>query len=292
MTYLVGNNLGVVMKRLLQRLVLMALIVWVAAPQAVLARTGESAPTIATWDTRASSLGFSYLEGLYAGGHMRFASYFTTFSSTTGRLSSQFGLHSLGYGEGTSSAHGMGGTITGLYAIPLTARKPNGLPWVAIAPYGGLSPAAMVSGDFAAVAIPAHVGLGLPISPLDWLTVTPWLEAAVGLGLELNVDRKAIDDVANGVTKPENAKASELIRLNSGLYFGSRFGLNAAFHVGKRIDFQVSGMGNWLSQPTSDGFVFMAGAALLWHWDEVVPGVLPDKGCPPPADVSQTGSMI
>lgn len=255
------------------------------------ARTGESAPTIGTWDTRASSLSFSYLEGFFGGGHLRFASYFTNFSSTTGRLSSQFGLHYLGYGEGSSSAHGLAGTITAQYQIPLTERQSNGLPRVAIAPYFGVSPAGMVSGDFAAISLPAHFGIGLPISPLDWLTITPWGEATIGVDLDLDVRRQAIDDLANGTTKPEDAKASDLIRFDTSVHLAGRFGLSAAAHLGKRVDLQVQGLGNWLSQPTGAGFVFMTGAALLWHWDDVVPGVLPDNGCPAPHDVSETGAV-
>ena len=274
-------------------IVLAGLGVCLASPRSALARSGESAPTIGSWDTRASSLSFAYLEGLFGAGHLRFASYFTNFTSTTGRLSSQFGLHYIGYGEeGSSSAHGMAGSATALYEIPLNGRQPNGLPWVALAPYIGLSPSAIVSGDYAAIALPAHFGVGLPISPISWLTVTPWVEGTAGLGLDLNVNRKAIDDIAAGTIKPADAKASDVLRFEYGPYLSSRFGLNLTAHLGARIDVQVQGLGNWLSQPANSRFVFMTGAAIAWHWDDVVPAVLPDNGCPVPGAASETSAGL
>ncbi len=129
-----------------RRLSVCVLALVVCLPHGALARTGESAPTVGSWDTRASSVSFSYLEGFFGGGHLRFASYFTNFSSTSGRLSSQFGIHYVGYGEGATSAHGMAGSVSALYEIPLSGRQPNGLPWVALAPYAGVSPSGIVSG--------------------------------------------------------------------------------------------------------------------------------------------------
>lgn len=271
--------------RFLQSLLVLCLLL----PASAWARVGESAPTVGTWDTRASSLNISYLEGFFAGGHLRFASYFTNFTSTTGRLSSQFGIHYVGYGEGTSTAHGMAGSATTLYQIPLAGRQSNGLPWVAIAPYAGVSPSGLVSGDFAAISLPVHVGVGVPVSPLAWLTITPWGEATAGLDMDLDIRRKAIDDIANGTTKPTDAKVGDFVQFNYNLHLAGRFGLNAAFHLGKRVDMQLQAVGNWLSRPTSGSeFVFLGGGALVWHWDDVVPAVLPNDGCPMPEPVTAT----
>ncbi len=262
-------------------------------PAVAFARTGQSAPTVGTWDTRASSLNFSYLEGFFSGGHLRFASYFTNFSSTTGRLSSQFGLHYVGYGEGTSAAHGMAGSVTAMYQMPLSGRQPNGLPWVALAPYAGVSPSGIVSGDFAAIALPMHVGVGVPVSPVSWLTLTPWGEVTVGLDMDLDISRQAINALASGTTKPSDAKVTDFVQFNYAMHLASRVGLNAAFHLGKRVDIQLQGLGNWLSRPTStSAFVFMAGGALVWHWDDVVPAVLPNDGCPMPDAGTDTSAAL
>ena len=253
------------------------------------ARTGASAPTVGTWDTRASSISASYLEGFFGGGHLRFASYFTNFSSTTGRLSSQFGLHYVGYGEGAATAHGMAGTITALYEIPSMPRRPSGIAPVAVAPYVGISPSGLISNDFVSFSLPAHFGIGVPVSPVDWLTITPWAEATIGLDVDLDVNRQAINDVSNGKTKAGDAKFSDLIGLNNGLHLASRFGVNATFHLDNHFDIQLLGLMNWLSRPTdTSGFVFMSGGSLVWHWDDIVPAVLPDNGCPPPRGVSET----
>lgn len=259
-------------------------------PRAACARTGESAPTVGTWDTRASSISASYLEGVFGGGYLRFASYFTNFSSTTGRLSSQFGLHYVGYGEGAATANGMAGTITALYQIPAVARRASGLAAVAIAPYVGISPAGLISNDFVSFSLPAHFGLGVPISPVDWLTITPWGEATAGLDVDLDVNRQAINDVSSGKTSAANAKFSDLVGSTNSVHLASRFGVSAALHVGDRFDVALQGLFNWLSRPTdTSGFVFMGGGSLVWHWDDIVPGVLPDNGCPPPRAVSETG---
>ena len=264
-------------------------------PQLAWARMGASAPTVGTWDTRASSISLQYLEGVINNGALRFASYFTNFSSTTGRLSSQFGLHYIGYGEGAATAHGMAGTITAMYEIPSMARRPSGLAPVAVAPYVGISPSGIISSNFVSFSIPAHFGIGVPISPADWFTITPWAEATVGLDADLDVNRDAINNVANGTTKSTDAKFSDLIGSNTSLHLASRFGVSATFHLDKRIDLQFSGLMNWLARPIDNsGFVFMGGGSLVWHWDNIVPGVLPDNGCPPqiPRGISETSMDV
>jgi len=276
-------------KRLLQAVVVLLVVLPLVAQARP--RTGQTAPTVATWDTRASSLGGSYLEGLYNGGHLRFASYYTAFTSTTGRLSSQFGLHYLGYGEAATTAHGLAGTATTMYQVPLTGRQPGGLPWVAVAPYAGVSPSGMVSKDFAAVILPLHAGVGLPVSPLPWLTLTPWAEVSYGLSVSLEVDRETVDKLDSGELKPEDFDPQDLVRFQYNPALSWRFGLNTAVHLGKKLDLQLHATASELSDPKEQRLIVLAGATLLWHWDDVVPAILPNRGCPLPHLVTETGGM-
>lgn len=250
------------------------------------ARAGLSAPTVATFDTRASSLGFSWLEGTVEGGHLRYGTYWTSFSSTTGRLSSQFGLHYLGFGNRTSSGHGLAGSVTAQYQIPLAGRQPNGLPWVALAPYGGVSPSGIVTSDFANVSLPMHVGLGIPVSPLPWLTLTPWGEISWGGSLDLSVNRAKLNELENAEEPPKDLDPADFVRYQLQEMTTGRFGMQVGLHLGQRVDLQLQAAAHWLRDGAPGQLVPVYGATFLWHWDEVVPAVLPNHGCPPPADPS------
>lgn len=250
------------------------------------ARAGLSAPTVATFDTRASSLGFSWLEGMVDGGHLRYGTYWTSFSSTTGRLSSQFGLHYLGFGNRTSSGHGLAGSVTAQYQIPLAGRQANGLPWVALAPYGGVSPSGLVTTDFANVSLPMHVGLGVPVSPLPWLTVTPWGEISWGGSLDLAVNRAKLKELENAEEPPKDLDPADFVRYQLQDVTTGRFGLQVGLHLGQRVDVQLQASAHWLRDDAPGQLVPVYGATFLWHWDDVVPAVLPNHGCPPPADPS------
>lgn len=254
-----------------------------------MARSGLSAPTVATFDTRASSLGFSYVEGMVDGGHLRYGTYWTSFSSTTGRLSSQFGLHYLGFGNRSSTGHGLAGSVTAQYQFPLAGRQANGLPWVALAPYGGVSPSGLVTTDFANVSLPMHVGLGIPVSPLPWLTVTPWGEIAWGGALDLSVNRAKLRELENSEEPPKDLDPADFVRYSLQEVTTGRFGMHIGLHLGKQVDLQLQAAAHWLRDGAPGQLVPIYGATFLWHWDEVVPAVLPHHGCPPAVDVSPTG---
>lgn len=269
-------------------LLLVATSVWPSP--AAYARAGLSAPTVATFDTRASSIGVSWLEGLPATGHLRFASYWTNFSSTTGRLSSQFGLHYLGYSNGQASGHGLAGSVTALYQFPLAGRQANGLPWVALAPYAGVSPSGLVTSDFASLTMPMHVGLGVPVNPLPWLTLTPWGELSWGGSLDLSVNRKKLDELEASDEPPKNLNPGDFVRYEVSEVVGARFGLQVGFHIGQRVDVQLQAASSWLRDGAPGALVPVLGATLLWHWDDVVPAVLPNQGCPLPADATASAT--
>ncbi|MCS6760333.1 MAG: hypothetical protein MO852_16450, partial [Candidatus Devosia euplotis] len=146
-----------------------------AAP--ALARPGTHAPAISTWDTRASSVAFHAKLGFLPGGHFRNYSYNANFTSTSGNLSAQFGLHYLTLNRGPetdeqsgqetkrNTQHGASASATGLLSIPFTGRTDNGIPTAAIGIYFGAVPALLTSGNLNDLTIPLVLGLGVPYSP-------------------------------------------------------------------------------------------------------------------------------
>src|SRR5690606_20072748 len=53
--------------------------------------------------------------------------------------------------------------------------------------YAGAAPTAAISGERNFLNVPIGIGVGLPISPVAWLTISPWFEAAPGLDLDTTI---------------------------------------------------------------------------------------------------------
>src|SRR5689334_20737443 len=153
------------------------------------ARPGTHPIVVTTWDARASSVLFTYRHGFMKGGGFNDVAYNANFSSTSGRLSAQFGLHYESFSPSHSepTAHGLAGTATAVIELPITSRLENGLPTVALGLYMGAAPTALISGSLNYVTIPAVLGAGLPVTPAKAITFTPWFELSPSVNLDTEI---------------------------------------------------------------------------------------------------------
>ncbi|HEY3667426.1 MAG TPA: hypothetical protein VGL19_15570, partial [Polyangiaceae bacterium] len=103
--------------------------------QTATALPGSHAPAISTYDTRASSIVLAYRHGSSDAGPFDTFSYNANFSSTSGKLSAQFGLHYVNFAsqESASTAHGIGASGVALFVFPVAGRYDDGVPKAAIA---------------------------------------------------------------------------------------------------------------------------------------------------------------
>jgi hypothetical protein len=251
------------------------------------AEPGTHAPSISTWDTRASSVNIGFRPGFLGGGHFDIVSYYASFSSTTGNLSSQFGIHYLNVrtGPGESVNQGLGATAVALFSIPFTPRYDTGVPKGAVGLYLGASPTALVSGRASYVSVPFVLGIGLPYSPAKVVTITPWFEASPGVNLDTRVRESTLSInpsqfTSNG-TSVNLTDANVRQLLNSAVDFqvkgtvGLRTGLDLAVRLADSVDFNLNGMLGSLGGGFGGTFVGWVGGGFTFRWDKVVPAVLP-----------------
>src|SRR4051812_14463329 len=94
------------------------------------ATAGTHAPAVSTYDTRASSIVFAYRHGFSSAGSFNTFSYNANFTSTTGRLSAQFGIHYVNFKptDADTRAHGVGGSGVAASEFSVPAPHVNGVP--------------------------------------------------------------------------------------------------------------------------------------------------------------------
>src|SRR5689334_3279863 len=253
------------------------------------ARPGTHPIVVTTWDARASSVLFSYRHGFMKGGGFNDVGYNANFSSTSGRLSAQFGLHYQSFtpSHEDPTAHGLSGTATAVIELPITNRLDNGLPTVALGLYFGAAPTALISGPLNYVSIPAVLGVGVPITPAKAVTFTPWFELSPGVNLDTEIhpfkfgqdDAVKLVDPMTGEVKLTQADVqrvvSDSVELKTSVSAGARGGLDLALHLSDYVDFDanfaLSSAGSAFSGPT----VIYVGGGVIWRWDDIVPAVLP-----------------
>ncbi len=256
------------------------------------ATPGAHPPLFSTSDTRASSVVLSYRQSL---GPLtaRMISYNANFSSTGGILSAQFGAHVLQLQEakGANTLYGAGATGTAVWNVPLMSRYDNGVASVALMIYAGGAPVAAVSGERNFLNVPIGIGLGVPLSPKPWVTFTPWFEVAPGLDLDTTIkapdlsqfepDEGDIQDVLNGddavlVSEDDVRNAiSEAVVVDVSFEAAMRAGLDVNLRMSDSWSFNINSYLTTLGTAFSGQSYFYLGGGLLFHWDDVVPSVLP-----------------
>jgi len=265
-----------------------AVLVLCAAPAAQ-ALPGTHAPAISTYDTRASSVVLAYRHGSGSGGPFNTFSYNANFTSTTGKLSAQFGIHYVNYApsEGDSTAHGVGASGVGLFVFPVAGRYDDGVPKAALSFDVGVVPTAYISGQRNFLTLPLVLGFGVPLSPARQLTFTPWIEVAPSVNLDTVFRSADIKPDPNSVTiDPKTGTVSlsqsaieaavkKGVTVDAGVSVPMRVGLETAIHLGESADFNIYTSLHTLGGGFSGSSVFTLGAGLVFRWDDIVPAVLP-----------------
>ncbi|MGC4090656.1 MAG: hypothetical protein QM756_22840 [Polyangiaceae bacterium] len=255
------------------------------------ARPGTHPITVSTWDARASSVALEYRRGLLDGGGMDVVSYHANFSSTGGRLSSQFGLFYLNFSEAARpTTYGLAGSATALFNLPVTSRFENGLPRAAIALYFGSVPTALISGERNYLSVPFVFGFGVPLSPAKAITITPWFELSPSVNLDTvihpydlsNENPADYYDPQTGTLKTITSEdvekiVSKSVDLEFGFAVGARGGIDLALHASDYFDFTVNATMSSVGTAFSGTRVVYLGGGVVWRWDDIVPAVLPPE---------------
>lgn len=259
------------------------------------ATAGTHAPAVSTYDTRASSVVFAYRHGFSDAGSFNTFSYNANFTSTSGRLSAQFGIHYVNFlqTDADTRAHGVAGSGVAVLEFPVAGRYDDGVPKMAFALHLGGVPTAFISGERNFLTLPFVLGFGLPMAPSRFVTFTPWYELALSTNVDTIVKPEGVTiDSSSVMVDPKTGMASlkpgavqsalsKGVTIDVGVSVPMRVGLEAALHLGKTADLNLYGMFSTLGGAFSGDSVKTLGAALVLRWDDIVPAVLPK---PAPAE--------
>jgi hypothetical protein len=256
---------------------------------------GTHGPSISTWDTRASSVVIGFRPGFLSGGHFDMFSYNANFTATSGKLSSQFGLHYMNVrpDEGATILHGIGATAVALFDFPVRPRYDDGMPKLAVGLYIGAAPVALINERTSHMSIPFPIGVGLPWAPAKAVYISPWFEASPGANLDTRI-REATLPVDPNLVKPNpdgsftltDAAVNQILansvdyKLSASL--GLRAGLDIGVRLGPSVDLNVNGMIGSLGGAFGGTTVGWVGGGFTFRWDDVVAAVLPTTTEPTP----------
>jgi hypothetical protein len=259
--------------------------------QVAWAKPGTHPVTVSTWDTRASSVLLQYRHGFVSDGGLNSFSYEANFSSTSGKLSAQFGIHYQNYDEAGDdpTQHGMSGSAVALFNFPVAPRYDNGLARAGVAFYVGAVPTALISGERNYLSIPFVLGFGVPITPTRLLSITPWFEFSPGINLDtviedFSFENEDPDDYINLETNTIELDQGDIervlresVELDFSFKVGARAGLDLALHASDVFDITANVTLSSIGTAFSGERVIYAGGGLVFRWDSVVPAVLPPE---------------
>ncbi len=269
---------------------LVVLLLWLGAGTAY-GLPGTHGPAVSTFDTRSSTVVLAYRHDL-SEVTSRVFSYNANFTSTSGNFSAQFGAHYFQFRDIPEAplAHGAGATGVGLFSLPVTRRYDNGLPVGAVILYLGATPAAMVSGPRNFLTAPLAVGTGFSYSPWSWLSLTPWFEVAPSADLDTYISTEGVeirptrqltaadlnDPIGNaGLQDSFRQALDDAVDTRFSINVSLRTGLLARLEVQRRFDFQLGAEFSSLGSAFGGAPVFQLTSGVSFHWDHVVPAVLP-----------------
>jgi len=240
-----------------------------------LALPNTHAPAISTWDARASSMVFGYAHSLGGAGDFTRLSYNANFSSSTGLLSAQFGVHYLTYRDHDDSvlARGFSAGGVALFNFPIGERFANGVPRSSFDFYVGGVPTALFSGQLNFISVPFVLGVGIPFSPAPWLSIQPWAELSPGLNFDTSIQEvsttEAVQAAMDGTLT--RAEVEDLVKqglkITEETTLGKRAGVSFTGHLGERVDLNL----DFALGAQRHGSASL-GAALVVRWDALVVG--------------------
>jgi hypothetical protein len=229
----------------------------------------------------------AYRHGSSDAGAFNTVSYNANFTSTSGILSAQFGLHYINFSEkGYDGAqHGISGGGVALLEFPVAERYDNGIPRAALAPYFGGVPSGFFSGERNTLTVPFVIGFGVPLSPAKAITLTPWYEFALSANLDTTFKPANItvdaSDFNGQQVKLDAEKVRELVGEGVDMEFSfvvpMRAGLDVALHLSNVADLNAYSMLSTLGGGFSGDLVTTFGFAFAVRWDNIVPAVLPPE---------------
>lgn len=270
------------------------LLAWSASVPTAQARPGLLPAMTTTEDTRASTIGLQYGALFSDRGSGHTASYLSNFSSTTSKVSAQFGLHFLLFDDAERDRMwGFAGSSMTQFSKPIRPRFDNGVPRLTMQIAPGLVPTVLVGPRHVEIDLPLVLRLSLPASPVPWLTFTPWAEAGVQLHFDGSVTQQALDQggaAAGGEwsdLEDVPTRFSDVVSYELRMGGLGRGGLKVTAHVG-RLDLILHATASTLSTDGTLGWLVHAGGGLRVRWDKVVPHVLPTPHCEPPPDPPPT----
>jgi hypothetical protein len=245
---------------------------------------GAHVPAISTFDTRGSTVVVAYRESL-TDVTFRAVSYNANFSSTSGNFSAQFGAHYVQIRDipGVDLAHGAGAGGVGLFQIPVGDRFDNGVPRVSLPLYVGATPTVAVSGTRNFLTAPMVFGFGVSVAPAAFLTFTPFIEVSPSVNLDTFINSDGVEiqvqPQPDGTfrTTPIDEALANAVDTRFSVHVESRAGLMSTMHVGETWDFNLHGEYFTLGSLFGGPKVVQVGAGLGFHWDDVVPAVLPAR---------------
>lgn len=243
--------------------------------RSALARPNTHAPAISTWDTRASTVVLGLGRSVSGSGDFTRLSYNANFSSTTGILSAQFGAHYLTYRDEDDSrlARGFSAGGVALFNVPIGSRFSNGVPRSSFGFYVGGVPTALFSGQLNFISVPLVLGVGVPVSPLPWLSIEPWVELSPGLNFDTSIEEVSTADAVQSamdgtLTRAEVEQLVEQgLKITQETTLGKRAGLSLTGHLGERVDLSAH-----LALGAGHGGSASLGASLVVRWDAMVVG--------------------
>ena len=237
----------------------------------------------------------AYRHGSSDAGPFNTYSYNANFTSTSGKLSAQFGIHYVNFAskQNDATAHGVGASGVALFVFPVAGRYDNGVPKAAISFDIGAVPTVYVSSQRNYLTLPLVLGLGVPLSPHKALTFTPWFELDPSANLDtifrlanINVGPDAVTVTPNPATGSVDVKLNQGaveaavkkgVTVDYGFSVPMRAGLEAGIHLGESADFNLYTSIATLRGGFSGASVFSLGAGLVFRWDDIVPAVLPPE---------------
>ncbi len=255
---------------------------------------GTHPDAVSTFDTRGSSVVLAYRDGLLFQGTSRVFSYNANFTSTSGNFSAQFGAHYLQLKPDPDQLmlHGAAASGTGVFSIPLSSRFINGVPKATLNLYVGVVPMAAVSGPENFLTVPLAIGVGSSLAPTPWLVLSPWVEIAPNINLdtmiseldftetiEARIDELDTADNTDDITLLTREDIRRVLQKSVDLRFSThvtlRGGLQALLHLGESFDVSATAMATSFGSYFDGVFIGQVGLGLIYHWDDVVPAVLP-----------------
>src|SRR4051812_48405444 len=219
-------------------------------------------------------LGFASSVG--GSGQFTRLSYSANFSSTSGLLSAQFGVHYLTYRDQRDSvlARGVSAGGVALFNFPLAERYGNGVPRSSFDFYVGGVPTALISGQLNFLSVPLVLGVGLPVAPTPWLSIEPWVELSPGLNFDTRIEEvstaSAIQSAMDGTLTRSEVEdlVHQGLKITEETTLGKRAGVSLTARLGERVDFTVN-----LALGAGHSGSASLGAGLVVRWDSMVPGV-------------------